>query len=144
MKNPKWLTNIEVVDRPYQGFWEQRGWSKPALVKTTSRIDTPEDGATLSGDVVPIAGVAFSGDEGIVRVEVSTDGRHTWNQALLKTALSPYAWRLWLYRWTPPGPGQYSIFVRAYDGTGAVQVKVEAPPFPTGASGIDGISVTVV
>jgi len=24
-----------------------------------------------------------------------------------------------------------------------VQVKVEAPPFPTGASGIDGISVTV-
>ena len=43
MKNPKWLTNIEVVDRPYQGFWEQRGWSKPALVKTTSRIDTPEE-----------------------------------------------------------------------------------------------------
>ncbi|HEY3023533.1 MAG TPA: molybdopterin-dependent oxidoreductase, partial [Actinomycetota bacterium] len=143
MKNPKWLTNIEVVDRPYQGFWEQRGWSKPALVKTTSRIDTPEAGATLSGDVVPIAGVAFAGDEGILRVEVSTDGRRTWNQALLKTALSPFTWRLWLYRWTPPGPGQYSIFVRAYDGTGAVQVRVEAPPFPTGASGIDGINVTV-
>jgi DMSO/TMAO reductase YedYZ molybdopterin-dependent catalytic subunit len=143
MKNPKWLTNIEVVDRPYQGFWEQRGWSKPALVKTTSRIDTPEDGATLSGDIVPIAGVAFAGDEGISRVEVSTDGRRTWNPALLKTALSPYTWRLWLYRWTPPGPGQYSIFVRAYDGTGAVQVRVEAPPFPTGASGIDGITVTV-
>src|SRR6266511_525622 len=142
MKNPKWLTNIEVVDRPYQGFWEQRGWSKPALVKTTSRIDTPEDGATLSGDVVPIAGVAFAGDEGISRVDVSTDGRRTWNPALLKTALSPYTWRLWLYRWTPPGPGQYSIFVRAYDGTGAVQVRVEAPPFPTGASGIDGINVT--
>src|SRR6266508_2778184 len=143
MKNPKWLTNIEVVDRPYQGFWEQRGWSKPALVKTTSRIDTPEAGATLSGDVVPIAGVAFAGDEGILRVEVSTDGRRTWNQALLKTALSPFTWRLWLYRWTPPGPGQYSIFVRAYDGTGAVQVRVEATPFPTGASGIDGINVTV-
>ena len=143
MKNPKWLTNIEVVDRPYQGFWEQRGWSKPALVKTTSRIDTPEAGETLSGDVVPIAGVAFSGDEGISRVEVSTDGRRTWSPALLKTALSAYTWRLWLYRWTPPGPGQYSIFVRAYDGTGAVQTRVEAPPFPTGASGIDGITVTV-
>ena len=143
MKNPKWLTNIEVVDRPYQGFWEQRGWSKPALVKTTSRIDTPEDGATLSGDVVEIAGVAFCGDEGISRVEVSTDGRRTWNPALLKTALSPYTWRLWLYRWTPPGPGQYSVFVRAYDGTGAVQTRVEAPPFPTGASGLDGITVTV-
>jgi DMSO/TMAO reductase YedYZ molybdopterin-dependent catalytic subunit len=143
MKNPKWLTSIEVVDRPYRGFWEQRGWSKPALVKTTSRIDTPEDGAMLSADVVPIGGVAFAGDEGISRVEVSTDGRRTWNQALLKTALSPYTWRLWLYRWTPPGPGQYSIFVRAYDGTGAVQTRVEAPPFPTGASGIDGITVTV-
>ena len=143
MKNPKWLTSVEVLDRPYRGFWEQRGWSKPALVKTTSRIDTPEEGARLSADVVPIGGVAFAGDEGISRVEVSTDGRRTWNQALLKTALSPYTWRLWLYRWVPPGPGQYSIFVRAYDGTGSVQTRVEAPPFPTGASGIDGITVAV-
>jgi DMSO/TMAO reductase YedYZ molybdopterin-dependent catalytic subunit len=143
MKNPKWLTDIQVVDRPYQGFWEQRGWSKPALVKTTSRIDTPEDGATVHGNVVSIAGVAFSGDEGISRVEVSTDGRRTWNPALLKTALSPYTWRLWLFRWTPPAPGQYSVFVRAYDGAGAVQTRDDVPPFPTGASGIDGITVTV-
>src|SRR5205085_11922723 len=38
MKNPKWLTSIQVVTRPYQGFWERRGWSKPATVRTMSRI----------------------------------------------------------------------------------------------------------
>ena len=37
MKNPKWLESIEVVDRPYQGFWERRGWSKTAVVKWAIR-----------------------------------------------------------------------------------------------------------
>ncbi len=143
MKNPKWLTNIEVVNKPYQGFWEQRGWSKPAVVKTMSRIDTPADGTTVHGAVVTIAGVAFAGDRGISRVEVSTDGRRTWDSALLKTALSPYTWRQWLYRWTPPETGQYRVFVRAIDGTGAVQTPTTAPPFPSGASGDDGIGLSV-
>jgi DMSO/TMAO reductase YedYZ molybdopterin-dependent catalytic subunit len=143
MKNPKWLTNVQVLDRPYEGFWEQRGWSKRAIVMTMSRIDTPTDGATVRGGTVPIGGVAFAGDRGITRVEVSTDGRRTWNAALLKSARSPFTWRLWLHRWTPPGPGRYEIFVRAYDGTGAVQTPVAAPPFPSGASGDDGIVVNV-
>ena len=142
MKNPKWLTGIEVVDRPYEGFWERRGWSKTTPVKTTSRIDTPADGATVGGEV-PIAGVAFAGDRGISRVEVSTDGGSSWTAAVLKRALSPYTWRLWLYRWTPPAAGTYRIIVRATDGTGAVQASAAASSFPSGASGDHGISVTV-
>jgi DMSO/TMAO reductase YedYZ molybdopterin-dependent catalytic subunit len=144
MKNPKWLTNVQVLDRPYEGFWEQRGWSKRAIVMTMSRIDTPTDSATVHGPVVPIAGIAFAGDRGISRVEVSTDGRRSWNVAVLKSAQSPFTWRLWLYRWSPAGPGRHEIFVRVYDGTGAVQTPVESPPFPNGASGDDGITVNVV
>lgn len=143
MKNPKWLTNIEVVDQPYRGFWEQRGWSKPAVVMTMSRIDTLADGATVHGHDVTIAGVAFAGDRGISRVEVSTDGRRTWAPAILKTALSRYTWRQWLFRWIPPEPGHYQVFVRAYDGRGGVQTPTVAPPFPNGASGDDGIEIDV-
>ena len=51
MKNPKWVTDIEVVDAPYQGFWEQRGWSKLAMVKTGSRVDTPADGGVVRAPV---------------------------------------------------------------------------------------------
>jgi DMSO/TMAO reductase YedYZ molybdopterin-dependent catalytic subunit len=48
MKMVKWLGEIEVVDVPHAGYWERRGWSKEAVVKTMSRIDTPDDGADLA------------------------------------------------------------------------------------------------
>ena len=41
MKNPKWITRIELVDYNFQGYWMQRGWSDPAPYKTSSRIDVP-------------------------------------------------------------------------------------------------------
>jgi DMSO/TMAO reductase YedYZ molybdopterin-dependent catalytic subunit len=140
MKNPKWLTGIEVIDHSYQGYWEGRGWSKRAIVKTGSRIDTPNSGAGLRGPI-PVAGVAFAGSRGISRVEVSTDGGHSWNPAQLNRPLSPVTWRLWLYRWDARGRGQSGILVRAYDGRGIVQTKSIAPPHPDGASGYDAITV---
>src|SRR2546421_10744805 len=87
MKNPKWLVGMEVVDRPYSGYWEQRGWSKPAVVKTMARFDVPRSGSQVGGTVT-FAGVAFAGDRGISRVEGSTDGGRTWSQAGLETARS--------------------------------------------------------
>jgi DMSO/TMAO reductase YedYZ molybdopterin-dependent catalytic subunit len=140
MKNPKWLMSIEVVNRPYVGYWERRGWSKQAIVKTESRIDVPSSGADVP-DSVTIAGVAFAGDRGISKVEVSTDGGSTWTAAALKSPLSQLTWRLWLYNWKPSLAGQAGILVRAYDGAGALQTERLAAPHPDGASGYDAITV---
>jgi len=141
MKNPKWLVGIDVVDRPYRGYWEQRGWSKAALVKTMSRIDVPLAGSSVGG-TVSTAGVAFAGKSGISRVEVSIDGGTTWSPADLETALSPLTWRRWLLRWTPQGSGQSGIVVRAYDGEGVLQTPKYASPHPDGASGYHAITVS--
>jgi DMSO/TMAO reductase YedYZ molybdopterin-dependent catalytic subunit len=141
MKMPKWLGAIEVVDRPFEGFWEQRGWIKEAVVKTMSRIDTPRRGQDV-GPTVSMAGVAFAGDRGITRVEVSTDGGDSWNPAVLKPALSPFTWRLW--RYSAPAPrsaGDVEILVRAVDGTGAVQTGKVAPPEYSGSSGYHEVTV---
>jgi DMSO/TMAO reductase YedYZ molybdopterin-dependent catalytic subunit len=140
MKNPKWLMGIEVIGHVYDGYWEQRGWSKRALVKTGSRIDTPPSGDGVRG-AVDIAGVAFSGARGISRVEVSTDGGRSWTPARLKRPLSPVTWRLWVYRWDTRGRGESTVLVRAYDGRGAVQTRQLAPPHPDGASGYHAITV---
>ena len=140
MKNPKWVTSVEVVDRPYQGFWEQRGWNKLALVKTGSRLDTPLAGKTVRG-AVPIAGVAFAGDREVSRVEVSTDGGRSWQEAHLETALSRYTWRRWLFEWGASGTGRSNLVVRAYDGRGAVQASLVTPPHPDGATGYESITV---
>jgi DMSO/TMAO reductase YedYZ molybdopterin-dependent catalytic subunit len=141
MKNPKWLVRIDVVGHPYTGFWEGRGWTKRALVKTGSRIDTPGDGGTVAGETT-IAGVAFAGDRGVSRVQVSTDGGMTWNEAGLKRELSPNAWRLWRYRFSLSGPGPYPLMVRSYDGLGVPQAAVRADPHPDGASGYHAITVS--
>ena len=133
MKNPKWLTEIEVVDEPYLGFWEQRGWTKAAIVKTGSRIDIPRDGA--SGETVTIGGYAFAGARGISKVEVSVDDGDTWNAATLKTPLSDYTWTLWLYEWSPDGTKRGPIVARAFDGAGRPQPPTVLDPFPNGSSG---------
>ncbi|HYV02395.1 MAG TPA: molybdopterin-dependent oxidoreductase [Actinomycetota bacterium] len=140
MKNPKWLVDIEVVDAPFTGYWERRGWSKAARVKTGSRIDAPAPYSSVRGPVT-VAGVAFSGDRGISMVEVSIDGGRTWQSADLKRHLSSLSWRLWRLRWTPSGPGSTILQVRAYDGAGVMQPAIGAEPHPDGASGYHAIKV---
>jgi hypothetical protein len=85
--------------------------------------------------MVPIAGMAFAGNLGIARVEVSTDGEATWKDARLKDALSAYTWVLWTVDLTISSDKHYKIVARATDKTGMVQTSEIADPFPNGAIG---------
>lgn len=142
MKNVKWLKSIELANTNFQGYWQNRGWSDVATVQTMSRIDVPRDNQqVLVGQATLIGGVAFSGDRGISKVEVSTDGGQTWNQATLEPPLSPLTWVLWTYRWTPSRGGSYGVRVRAWDGQNVPQVAAEQPTLPNGATGLDSITL---
>ncbi len=144
MKNVKWIDSIEVVARDYKGYWMERGWSDLALVRTQSRIDVAGDsGAAVAGEATWIAGVAWAGDRGVERVEVSTDDGATWSEALLKQPIGPLTWRQWAYRWTPEEPGATSVVCRATDGLGEVQTNGIAAPHPAGATGYHQREVTV-
>jgi hypothetical protein len=114
-------------------------------MNTSIRIDLPADGARIGPGPYVIEGVAFSGDRGISRVEVSTDGGATWSDAKLKPPLGPYTWVLWDYRWTPPSgfTGRLNVQARATDGDGVVQTVDENPPYPDGATGYHKADVTV-
>ncbi len=142
MKNVKWLTRIEPVDHDFKGFWQQRGWSDEAIYKTMSRIDAPRNGATVSAKVdreVLIGGIAFAGNRGISKVEVSID-ESDWIEAELGTVLSQLSWVQWKITWEPPVAAGYTIRVRATDGTGELQDETELEPAPNGASGWHTIS----
>jgi hypothetical protein len=141
MKNVKWITSIELVATDYKGYWQRRGWDDRAEYQTMSRIDVAR--ATRPGEPATIAGIAFAGDRGVSRVEVSTDGGATWGEAEVRPPLSPFTWVLWQFPWTPERGGDYTVVVRAVDGRGDVQTRRQAPPVPSGATGWHSVSLGV-
>ncbi len=144
MKHCKWLTRIEVVNYDFLGYWQQRGWNDAAPIRMTSRIDTPLDGnAVHINRTTYIAGVAFSGNQGISEVDVSLDAGQTWRRATLKHPFSDLTWVLWEYAWQPTTSGSATVVVRAVDLQGNVQDPSEAPPLPNGSSGYHSITLNV-
>jgi DMSO/TMAO reductase YedYZ molybdopterin-dependent catalytic subunit len=143
MKQPKWLTEIEVVAHDYQGYWEQRGWADEAVVKTMSRIDVPAHRAQLPSHGALIAGIAFAGERGIKAVAVSVDGGATWQEMPLKPPLSAYSWTLWAGEVPFPEAGDYLLTVRALDGREVLQDARVTEPLPDGASGYHKVRVRV-
>ena len=144
MKNVKWLEEIEVVPNDYEGYWADRGWSDEAIVRTQSRIDVAgvERNARV-GEQNWIAGIAWAGVRGISKVEVSTDGGDSWEEARLKDPITPISWRQWALSWAPTDAGEHTVICRATDGDGRTQTSEEEPPHPAGATGWHTISVDV-
>lgn len=131
MKQPKWLTEIELVDRPYIGYWERRGWSNSAWRKLNSGFFYPPTAADASliarltqphrvRAPVELVGWAINGPAGVRRVEVRAENG-SWHPATLVRNRSPYIWTVWSYRFAPARPGRYEIAVRATGGDGTVQ-----------------------
>ena len=154
MMNAKWITDIELVDTIYEGFWQRRGWANNAKYQTHSKIVFPGDAlrnrfeelstnAASIGSKSPIAGVAFAGDRGISKVEVSTDGGNTWQSASIKDPLSSNSWVLWALDWIPQNRGKYNIVVRATDKAGNIQTAEIRDTYPNGATGYHSVEETV-
>ncbi|PZC50391.1 MAG: DMSO/TMAO reductase YedYZ, molybdopterin-dependent catalytic subunit [Chloroflexi bacterium] len=134
IKNPKWITRITLIDGNIQGYWQQRGWSQEGFIQTMSRIDVPPQGGRRAAGQTLVQGIAFAGDRGIDRVEVSTDDGATWTDAEVEDPFAPLAWRFWSFTFDAAA-ATHILRVRATDGSGAVQTAEENPPLPNGSTG---------
>ena len=137
MKQPKWITGIEVTDEYQEGYWVERSWSEEARVKATSVIDTIAVNNIIQRDnqrLVPVGGIAFAGDRGISKVEVRVDGG-PWEEAQLRAPLSETTWVIWRYDW-PFQEGEHTFEVRCTEADGTPQIEEEQGNRPDGASGI--------
>jgi DMSO/TMAO reductase YedYZ molybdopterin-dependent catalytic subunit len=125
MMNAKWITEIEIIDYVYEGFWQRKGWSNIATINTLSSIVIPGNApirtrfrgflpansnlagsgnvtnssspssSSLPGRTTTVGGIAFAGTRGISKVQVSLDNGVTWKEATIKEPLSPYSWVMW-------------------------------------------------
>ncbi len=138
MKQPKWITGMEVIGDYREGYWVERGWSEEALVRATSVVDTVavesliEDGERK---LVPIGGIAYAGARGISRVEVRIDDEPNWREADLRTPLSEVSWVIWRYDW-PFEEGGHEFHVRCVEADGTPQIEEINPTRPDGATGL--------
>jgi DMSO/TMAO reductase YedYZ molybdopterin-dependent catalytic subunit len=138
----KWLVDLEVTRfADFKAYWSTRGYSVKAPIKTSSRIDVPRSFAAVkAGTKVPVAGVAWSQDRGIRRVEVRVDGG-AWQQAELAAEDNIDTWRQWTWLWDAT-PGNHKIEVRATDDTGQTQTDKRVPIAPNGSTGWHSVDVT--
>src|SRR2546421_1426477 len=124
-KTVKWLTRVEVTDANAKGFYEAQGWGPDFIVPIRSRIDVPDDWVfvSLSKLTAPIEvkGIAYGGDRGISRVELSFDDGRTWCDAEIYYSGGNLAWSLWKAQLAPAGGGGYALVVRPTHGEGDVQ-----------------------
>ena len=79
----------------------------------------------MPGEIVPlgtyrVAGAAWSGEKEIVRVDISTDGGQSWQEAKLLPRTN-YSWYRWEFTWEPPRPGNYILMSRATNDRGETQ-----------------------
>ena len=154
-RNPKWVTRLEFLakDDPRLkinrhgiegvGFYTEQGWGPNVFVPTTSRIDAPQvDGGAFAeafkvGQKVEFRGMAYGGDKGISKVEVSTDGGQTYAPADIHQPGTKISWSLWRYEWTPNQPAdEVRVFVRAVNGEGERQIEEFRDQVPHGALGL--------
>ncbi len=144
MKQPKWITRVELVNRAYLGYWETRGWSDSSERLAHARFTDLKDGTKISGKNFELRGYALGNLDGIHAVEISFDDAATWERANVFSNPSPLTWVFWKYIWMNPEPGNYRIRVRAIDGKGVAEGGEPQGIYPEGATGQQTLNITVV
>jgi DMSO/TMAO reductase YedYZ molybdopterin-dependent catalytic subunit len=143
MTHVKWLRGITLIAEPFQGY-QQAGtylfkkneddpgvpvtrMAPRSLMEPPGIPDFMSRARVLTAGACTLAGRAWSGQGIVERVEVSTDGGGSWQDATLgeSPSSSPYAWRPWTFDWQAT-PGEYDLCSRATDGAGNVQ-PLDAP-----------------
>ena len=138
MKQPKWITSIQVIDEYKPGYWVVRDWDEIARMHATAVIDTVAiDAVVEDGDqkLIPVGGIAHAGVRGISKVEVRVGEDGMWHEAELRSPLSDATWVVWRYDW-PFQEGEFTFEVRTYEGDGTPQTEEVNPPRPSGATGL--------
>ena len=136
----KHLSDIQVVDAPFDGFWMKPAYrvpdnacaciepgTAPASTRPIGRfnvrsfITSVGDGARVAaGAPLAVRGIAFDGGQGIREVAWSADGGQSWREAALGQELGRFSFREFTFGFTPQA-GTHDLRVRAFNRSGESQ-----------------------
>jgi DMSO/TMAO reductase YedYZ molybdopterin-dependent catalytic subunit len=135
----KMLSDIEVLDKPDDNFWMAVAYTIPdtphasitpgqtgvKLVPINKMVPRSfftnvAGGATLPAGNAALRGIAFGGDSGVAKVELSADGGKSWQPTTLGKDHGKYSFRQWETN-TPLAKGGHAFMVRCTNQAGDVQ-----------------------
>lgn len=109
--------NDEEIEQPYM---------YGMVVK--SFVTSPVEGTTVTPEDGEVRGVAWAGETGLQRIELSTDGGETFTDAeFTGPEHGPAAWRLFRFDWDAT-PGEHTLVSRATDAEGRTQPATVSGP----------------
>ena len=137
----KMVNDIEVLDQPDTNYWMQTAYTIPDTPHASIRPG--ETGVKMvpinrmvprsfitnigPGNTVPVRaptlvrGIAFGGDCGVAKVDISSDGGKSWSPARLGKDEGKYGFRRWETRITLPSACRYALMVRCTNTSAEVQ-----------------------
>lgn len=141
MASVKWLARIEVVEAPFEGYFQTTRYVyEPGRPVTTMRVKSrfldPAPSSVLKRGRVRVRGLAWGGEGGVVQVDVAI-GADDYRPARLLGPTLPHAWRRFELDWEAKTPGRFELRCRARDAAGNLQP--EAPEWNQLGYGVNPI-----
>jgi hypothetical protein len=155
----KWLQSITAIAEPFEGVQQAQ------LYRYRSSEDDPGTPVTrkrpralmappgvpeflsrarhVTAGLTRLEGRAWSGGQPISRVQVSTDGGRSWDDARVAEPNGRHGWSAWSYDWDA-SPGEHELCVRATDAAGDAQPLETADAWNQGGYGVNAVQRVAV
>jgi DMSO/TMAO reductase YedYZ molybdopterin-dependent catalytic subunit len=118
MASVKWLAEIRLIDRPFDGFFQQDRYviegRQLQRIEPRAVITSPRDGADISGGSLEVRGYAWSGQARLDRVELFADGERAVGTMTASAHAPRFAWNEFVFR-ISLDPGDHDLVARAID-----------------------------
>jgi DMSO/TMAO reductase YedYZ molybdopterin-dependent catalytic subunit len=137
----KMLDDIEVLDAPDENFWMAKAYLIPdtphasvrpgetgfksvpinRMVPRSFITNLTDKTRVEPGATVSLRGIAFGGDSGVARVDLSLDRGETWVGTDLGSDAGKYSFRQWTAQVTAPQSGTLTLDARCTNEKGEAQ-----------------------
>ncbi len=137
----KMLNDIEVLDAPDENYWMKTAYRIPdtpganvrpeetgvatvpinRMVPRSFFTNVTAASKVARGAPVALRGIAFGGDCGVAKVDLSLDGGRSWRGAELGRDEGAYGFRQWRAQVTAPDSGWLDLAVRCTNTNGLAQ-----------------------
>ena len=124
MASVKWLAEIQVLDRPFAGFFQKDRYvidGRPLRgIEPRAVITWPAEGATLSGGPLEVRGYAWSGRAPLARIDLMKSDGTPLGSTTVPPDAPAFAWQEFVFH-VSLDAGEHALVARAIDRDGNTQ-----------------------